>query len=225
MFIHAHTPLSTPHARSYSILALTLIILCFLTSPASAHPHAWIDTKIKVLFSSTGKITGLQENWLLDEGYTAFVLQRLTKKNLSALTAQDFKKIAEKITKNLKPYDYFTKAMDGKTAAKIASLEAINANMLGRRFNLNFTLKFQAPLKSKDISYKIYDPTYYVEMLHAEDKDAIQLTKAPAGCAYKIIKPNPPIEAVIKAANLGMASPSNNQLGKVFAEKVDVSCR
>ena len=57
-----------------------LFITCFglslsNTTPAHAHPHAWIDVKLEILFDTAGNIMGLRETWLFDEFYTEFALQ------------------------------------------------------------------------------------------------------------------------------------------------------
>ena len=41
----------------------------------NAHPHAWIDLWIEVVFDSTGAITGLRETWLFDDFYSVYATE------------------------------------------------------------------------------------------------------------------------------------------------------
>ena len=43
-----------------------------VAKPSNAHPHAWIDLWIEVVFDSTGAITGLRETWLFDDFYSVY---------------------------------------------------------------------------------------------------------------------------------------------------------
>ena len=69
----------TPNSRrgrlrvAVSLLAF-FAVLAIAPHAARAHPHAWIDVKVKVLFDEKGRIYGLEETWVFDPLYTAFAL-------------------------------------------------------------------------------------------------------------------------------------------------------
>ena len=58
-------------------MALALACAAIQTRVADAHPHAWIDVRVTVLFDGDGAITGLRQSWLFDEFYTAFATEGL----------------------------------------------------------------------------------------------------------------------------------------------------
>lgn len=206
-----------------STLAPIAFAAAFLAAhPAQAHPHSWIDLKVAVIFDDAGKIKGLQEDWLFDEVYTTYIVDSFAKGK--PLTPERLAAIAQKIMGNLKSYDNFTKAKVANKPFALAAITAPGASMQGRRFELKFTANFAEAAPPKDFAYEIYDPTYYIEMLHAEGKEPIRLVGAPAGCKPHIAKPNPSMDAIVRASSLDQTQTTDTGLGELFAEKVTISC-
>lgn len=195
-------------------------------TPLSAHPHSWIDIKVSVLFDGDGRVAALKEIWLFDEVYTAFILEGVKRP-----TDEILKKIADRIMVNLTPYSYFTHPADGKNnAIKPGGVEDVGAILHDKkRFELDFTVRLAEPAAADGFSYSIYDPTYYIEMLHAEGGGAVRLEQAPPSCAYRLIKPNPSMEAVLRASSLDSAASAPamdgaDGLGALFAERIVLKC-
>src|SRR3546814_16782979 len=68
--------------RIRNLRTVPMAIACALLGafpawPATAHPHAWIDVTVQVLFDGSGRVTGLREHWLFDESYTVFAMEGL----------------------------------------------------------------------------------------------------------------------------------------------------
>jgi ABC-type uncharacterized transport system substrate-binding protein len=193
--------------------------------PASAHPHAWIDVAVEVLFDASGKIAGLRENWLFDEFYTAFAMEGLGKDG-KAPSQQDIDTILAQNMRNLKDYRYFTKVEhDGREVAFTPPTE-MSSRLNGARLEMSFVVPFDLPLTlgGKPVTYAVFDPTYYIEMLHAEAKEAIRLKAAPAGCSFRLIKASPSLDTVAFAAALDRTQSAGDGLGALFAERVEVRC-
>lgn len=212
--------------RAFRRLAAVAFAVALLpASLAQAHPHSWIDLAVTVRFDTEGRITGLAETWLFDEAYTAYIIERFVKERGFPKSGAGLKPIAEKIMGNLHDYDYFTHATAGGKAAEIDGVSGADATMRGRRFELRFAVEFRAPQAADAFVYAVYDPTYYIEMLHAEGGAPIRLEGAPPGCGFRLAKPNPSIEAVTLAGALDRTQTDDDTLGELFAEKVTVSCR
>lgn len=196
-----------------------------IAQPARAHPHSWIDVSVAVAFDGDGRIAGLGETWLFDEIYTAYIVESFVKAQGFPKSGAGLKPIAERIMKNLAEYAYFTHAhADGK-ALEIAAVRNADATMKGRRLELRFHVDFRTPASAAKVSYAIYDPTYYIEMLHAESADAVRFLQAPAGCAHRLIRPTPSVEAITLAASLDATqTAASDTLGELFAERVEISC-
>lgn len=209
-------------ALARPLLAAAALGLTLGAHPAAAHPHSWIDLKVAVIFDDAGKIKGLQEDWLFDEVYTSYIVDSFAKGK--PLNPERLAAIAQKIMGNLKSYDNFTKASVAGKPLGIGAIAAPGAAMRGHRFALTFTANFAEPAPPHAFAYEIYDPTYYIEMLHAEGKEPIRLVGAPTGCKPHVAKPNPSMEAIVRASSLDQTQTTDTGLGELFAEKVTISC-
>ncbi len=78
--------------------------------------------------------------------------------------------------------------------------------------------------RHSDIVYRIAEPTYYFEMLHAEESPAIVLKNAPPACRYRLEPPKPDAALVAYAASLGINESGGDELGIQFAETVTIRC-
>ena len=98
--------------------------------------------------------------------------------------------------------------------------------MRDHRIEIEFRLPMTVPLdpRHSDIVYRIAEPTYYFEMLHAEEGAAIVLKDAPSDCRYHIEAPKPDTALVAYAAALGINESGGDELGIQSAETVTLRC-
>ena len=182
--------------------------------------------KVKVLFDANGRITALEHTWLFDEVYTGVVTGDVERDGTGKPTAAGLDKFARASMQNLARFHYLTNAESGGEPLAFGPPRETSARMVGDRLELTFELPLDKPVETarKPFTYSAYDPTYYIEMLHVQKKDAIQLAGAPAGCHYKLIKPKPDPAKVMEAAALDFTHGTDNRLGVFFAEKVEIQC-
>ncbi|USG63111.1 DUF1007 family protein [Sneathiella marina] len=211
-------------------MRLLIIICCviFITPlrPVAAHPHVWTDMTVEVLFDEKGGVTGLRQIWLFDDYYTAYAIEGT---DLDGDGKPDPAKLDEIMKVNmeqLREYGYFTDAAFNNEPLKLKPVTEMSTRMRGNRLEMSFVTAFETPVASaaKGFTYAIYDPTYYVEMLHAETDNPVVLTGAPAGCTYRLIPPNPDPSAVAQAAMLDASVRGETGLGAFFAERVSLTC-
>lgn len=208
--------------------ALLAMLAGLLPGAAFAHPHAWIDLTVHVLFDDKGRVAALQEEWLFDEYYTAYALEALGKSVDDKLSAADFQQMVNQTMDSLQEWKYFTRLYAGDAEIAGAKVESAAGHMEKGRWVLRFTLPLAKPLApgEKGFTYSIFDPSYYIEMLHKDAKGAIVLDNAPQGCNARKTKPEPDFEALSLAAAADMARPDDQAtLGALFAEKVTVTCK
>jgi len=207
-------------------LLAVLSLLCVLLwqGRAYAHPHTWIEFDIRVVFDDQGHVTGLHETWLFDEYYTMFVVEGAEKLTgteqqdaLNALLAENLKNLAE--------YKYFTHIYSGETPLETKIAENAATRMTGDRLEMSFFLPLVEPVGARElaVSYQIYDPTYYVEMLHYKGKDSITLDGA-TDCAAKLNEANPDPSETLYASSLAQSETGYDGLGKLFAETAIIKC-
>ena len=211
--------------RRIAALLVAAGLVVGVQTAVQAHPHAWIDIRVKVLFDEKGRIYALAQEWVFDPMYTAFALEGLSAKG----APPDPKKVAavtQENLKNMKDFDYLTEVETKSGKAKFAGVRDIGSAVKKDRLTMSFTLVLEKPLDAsgQQVTYSIYDPTFYIEILHAEKGVAVELVKAPAGCRHELHVPKPNPEVVAFAAALDRTQSAGDGLGKFFAERVTVEC-
>lgn len=210
--------------------SLAAVLLMFLVagapSPAKAHPHTWIDYIVQVKFDDKGRITGLHETWLFDAYYTMFVVEGAQKLANGAPPQESLDAVLAENIKNLGEYAYFTHVHSGETRLKTELATDATTRMVGDRLEMSFFVPLSEPIEANDLAfvYSIYDPSYYVEMLHVKGKGSVELVGAPKGCKYALKKPNPTMSETMFAASIPPSEQGYDGLGRVFAETVRVTC-
>lgn len=216
--------------RSFTFSRLAGLLLALAGAlaavPANAHPHAWIDVKVKVLFDDRGHIFGLEETWVFDPLYTAFALEDPKRPKDAVPDQAAIDAISKENLKNIGEYNYLTLVESGGDKARFASTRDLTSGYEDNRLWMRFTLLLETPLDPtvSPVDYLVFDPTYYIEMLHAEGGGAITLAGAGADCKYALKAPNPDPNAVALAASLDKTQSAGNELGQLFAERVTIRC-
>ena len=103
----------------------------------------------------------------------------------------------------------------------------MSSRLSGNRLKMSFYLSFKESIDPREwpLKYAIYDPTYYIEMLHVETDDAIRLADAPTDCTHRLIEPAPSMENVMLAQALDRTQTAGDGLGALFAETVEIRCK
>lgn len=212
-----------------AILTFVTGFLIAATSAATsvyAHPHAWIDVTARVLFDKNARVVGLQQTWLFDPAYTVFATEGLDGDGDGIPDKDKLEALLRENMRNLKAYQYFTDVRYGSDRIAFSRVTDMSSRMRDRRLEMTFSLLFRTPLEAMTIPvvYAIYDPTYYIEMVHAETSTPIELVNAPAICRYRLTQPNPNPEVVSLAASLDRTQTAGDGLGRLFAESVAIEC-
>lgn len=214
------------------IVIAGLAALLFSPTGLLAHPHVWIDMTTKLLFDKNGHVEAMEIHWLFDPFYSAH-LAISVREIEKAGNRNAYAEFARGMADRLKKHGYFTEATaDGKRLAfarhRGTAAGAIQAGKEKGRFWTQLTVEFEKPVdpKRQKFVYAVYDPTYYIEILHAEKKPAFTLVGLEKNfCFGDLIKPNPDAEARTFAASLDKTQSGGNDLGRLFAEKVALQCK
>lgn len=213
--------------RPVTLLAcLALVAFVAGAAPAHAHPHAWIDLSVAIRFDTDGRVTGLHQTWLLDPLYTAYAIQGRDGDGDGQPDPERLRELLDLNLSNLADYDWFSRVWrDGEPVGLKPPREA-ETRMVGDRLEMAFFLPLAEPASPSEaaLTYAVFDPTYYIEVLHAETDALVSLDGAPAGCATDIAAPNPTADAVSLAASLDRTQSAGDGLGILFAEKVALRC-
>ncbi len=208
-------------------LKLNVFIILLVTAKlASAHPHVWIDLRIKPLMNEQGNLLGLEQAWRFDPFYSLVLIEELDKGGPKVELEERYDQLSIEIVNNLNGVNFFTQGHILKEVIQWEKVTDFTLIKVGQQLELRFYLPLLNPLKIKELpfTYRIYDPTYYIEMLHATeegtDSSALNL-----GCKIKLETPKPSFDLIQKALALDKDATSNNsQLGRNFSEKVTLDC-
>jgi ABC-type uncharacterized transport system substrate-binding protein len=205
--------------------ACAIILGCVLAaSAATAHPHVWVTMKSELVYAPDGTVTGIRHAWTFDDLFSSYATQGIKQKKKGTFSREELAPLAQVNVSSLKEYGYFTRAnADGKTAAFNEPIDYWLDYGQGA-LTLHFTLPFRAPIKTRDLSVEIYDPTWFVDFGFA-DKNPVALVGAPPQCKFTVQKPSGSTATLGKLGEDFFNSlTSSSSWAAQFANKVSVQC-
>ena len=206
-------------------LLFTFLFSLFWSKPVMAHPHTWIDVKSTIVFDDKGQVKAIQERWVFDELYTEFALQDYGATKNGQVDEKKLLELGKENLKNLKEYSYFTYAEAGGKRVDFADYRDVTTTLEDKNIVLNFTipLKMRIDPKTAKFSYRIYDPSYYINMQHLRE-GGVAVSGAAQGCTPTVIRPKPDLALVSMAGALDKNATAPDDLGRFFAERVTLDC-
>ena len=208
-----------------------LVVGSLLASPlAMAHPHGWIDMSVRVITNDDGAVTGLHQTWRMDPFYSLVVMEELQQVPGTSLE-QGLDQLGSEIRNNLTPQHYFTEGRIGDKPQTFGEVTEYTALERDGRLTFMFILPLTSPqpLSGQVLEYQVFDPTYYIEMVHEEEGDepspqALILNGEP-DCTLSVLPADPDPEKVLQASLLDVDEEGEPGLGRHFAETGRVDCR
>tara|TARA_R110002051_G_scaffold7566_1_gene33917 strand:- start:2 stop:622 length:621 start_codon:yes stop_codon:yes gene_type:complete len=202
-----------------------------LVSPdAHAHPHGWIDLSVRVITDDQGVVSGLHQTWRMDPFYSLVVFEELQQVEGASLE-QGLDQLGKEIRDNLAAQHYLTEVRINGERQALGEVSEYTAMERDGRLTFMFILPLETPQPLTDalLSYQVFDPTYYIEVVHEEEggqprDDALILHGEPA-CELAILPADPDPELVMQAALLDKDESGEPGLGRYFAETGQVDCR
>ncbi|MDN3519155.1 DUF1007 family protein [Aquisalimonas lutea] len=211
------------------VLAATVSLwLLLVPTLALAHPHAWIDLRTRVVADGDGRVAGLRQHWEIDPLYSLMLMEEFGSTGEGGARAEGLERLAETMLGNMAEFDYMTRltidgervAWDGVEDVRLTVDDASDA------LHFRFTLMLSEPvaLGGRQLEYAVYDPTYYIEILH-DDGDAIETGALGPGCSVHVREPDPPQSLVARLARIDRSdNPVQDGVGARFAERVRIGC-
>lgn len=175
-------------------IALLGVGLMSAAPRAQAHPHMWIDARAAFVFDDASRLSAVTQRWLFDEMFSPFSMQGVKKNKNGTYPAATLTSMANDWMGALaEPVShFFTRVtVDGKVLSFGKPRDAALAwDDKLKRLALTFTLPLANPvsLAATPARIDIYDPTYFVAYAF-DEKNAVSLTHAPAGCQSDYHRP------------------------------------
>ena len=218
---------AAPKARH--VFAALVSLTIFAGPSVRAHPHVWIETHATLRFDNAQRLTGIVEEWVFDDLYTAFVVGDLKKKSDGSVPSSELQPLANKNVADLKEWGYFTVFKADGIRQTLGPAVEPRMSYDKSRLTLRFVLPLGKPLdlRGVDVAFSIFDPTFYIEMVPAKTKPVV-LDNAPQSCNAKV-RPLDTTEQRFVPDTLAFSidtdpkSPENG-IGARFAEWVDLVC-
>lgn len=197
---------------------------------ARAHPHGWIDLSVRVITDDEGVVSGLHQTWRMDPFYSLVVFEELQQVENASLE-EGLDQLGTEIRDNLSGEHYLTEVRINDEPQALGEVSEYTAMERDGRLVFMFILPLESPqpLADATLTYQVFDPTYYIEVVHEEEggqprDDALILQGEPA-CELSVIAADPDPERVMQAALLDKDESGEPGLGRFFAETGQVDCR
>ncbi|WP_249260673.1 DUF1007 family protein [Halomonas caseinilytica] len=206
------------------------MVLFLLPLTGMAHPHVWADISVKVVLDDQGRVEALRQRWRLDPFYSLMLIEELKGAEGDAPMEARLDQLGSEIRNNLAPKGYFTEIRhDGEP---VAVDEVQEYTTMARNDRVEFLFKLPLahplPLGESALRYRIYDPSYYIEMVHEINDDQTPrddaLVVVGGDCTTRIIAADPDPEQVAMAARLDRTDEAPEGLGRFFAETGEIRC-
>jgi ABC-type uncharacterized transport system substrate-binding protein len=208
-------------AASRSVVAAALVLLG--VAAAQAHPHVWITARSELVFGSDGTLTEIRHAWTFDDATSSQQVMGIEGKTKGQFTREELASKADDSMEGLKEFRYFTYARADGGKIKFGAPTNYYLEYKNELVTLYFTLPLKAPLKGRDLSVEVYDPTYFIDFSF-EDKSPVKLVDAPGGCELQF---KPPTDASADAQRMNeqnFMNGDNSNYGAMYATKILVKC-
>lgn len=197
-----------------------------LPARSDAHPHEFIDLETRIEIDAKGRLTGFTMRWTFDLLYSVLLLQDLLPLPGQPEDPAMWQEKALEYQGNLAEYDFMAELTIDDRRLALAATGTPVLEEIDDRVALTFTVAPAAPVPvtGRALTYRVFDPSYYISIAHPSVA-AIALAGAGAGtCAVTLVPPNPPADAVLLAASLDITQSGGTGLGRLFAERADITC-
>ena len=205
--------------------------LALLPCLAQAHPHGWIDMSMRVIVDDQGRVEALHQRWRMDPFYSLVLLEELSRAEGEESLEERLDLLGMEIRDTLAPQGYFTELRHAGEAVALGDVQEYTVMERGGRVEFIFLLPLEAPLalEGEPLAYRVYDPTYYIEVLHEENgegpsDEALVMAGADTRCSTRILPADPDPARVAQAARLDITDEAPDGLGRYFAETGEIRC-
>jgi len=225
LFLEA--PIRRLRQRATTLSACCLAVF-FSASIAHAHPHTWIELNSRFVIDGQGRLTQIEQTWEFDVFFSLMALDDAINEHGSE--AKALSETAKDMIDNLANYDYFSSLrsqdapipLNPPTRYTLVTKEKYGQQVLV--LEMTFNVEPYVTILNKDIEYQVYDPTYYISLLHTQSSNIEIVSEIADTCTVQLNQPEPSNELVEYAQNLDRNQTGPDGLGVNFAETAMIAC-
>lgn len=211
-----------------ALRTLPLWAICVAAAtPASAHPHVFVDTETAILHDASGQVAGFAHVWTFDEMYSTFATQGLDANRDGTFSRDELAELTKVNVENLGERGFFTVMRHDRRFVSFGTVSDAWSEVKDGKLRLHFTVPLKTPFQTggRPLTVEIYDPEFFVSF-QPVDGEPMKLVAAPAGCTLDY---TPPRRADARAQNLSesffQALNQSSNFGQQFAGRFTVTCR
>lgn len=206
------------------------LLLSFAASPALAHPHVWIDTRIEVILNDRNEATALQISWTYDDLYSLYIVgdMGLDPDWDGKLTPEEEARLSGFDMKWVEGYAGDTYPLLRGAALTLSGPRDWTASYAGGKITSTHLRDFAepVPVRADPLVVQVYDPGYYT----AYSVLAGPVPTGGKGCTAQVFGPDlDAADAALQAAlqeytpdiDLEAEFPA---IGANYADEVRVTC-
>lgn len=214
--------------RPVAIVAAACAALLGMTGGARLHPHVFAEARLDVVLSPDDRrVISLRHLWRFDELFSSTVMLEFDSNADLKLDDEELNEVADTISSSLAEYNYFQIVTADGRDVKMNAPSQIMTNFDDGQLIVLFESKPEEPIGlSGIIDLAVYDPTFYTALEFIED-DHMAVDRLPAACSRQVIRPDPDTAIAQNQQTLTEAffnDPSGNDLSKIFATKLQLTC-
>lgn len=181
--------------RAAGSFFLGCLLLIAFSGRAQAHPHVWIDMRVGLVFDDARQLSALRISWTFDEFYSAYAVEEFKKNKDGSYNPADLAKLAAINLENLKEVAFFTEVMVNGKAIPTGTPEEGQStwDIKAGQLSLSFLLPLKTPQAASaaaPLQFRIYDPSYYIDIDYVKDNPVSYASGNHDGCSYSSRIPN-----------------------------------
>ncbi len=220
-----------PLTRFYlvrTVLASLAVATAFVAppAPAQAHPHVWIYANTDVVLDEDGKLVAIDIIWEFDEFYSLTAVEGMDADGNGSYESTELQPLATENIKALEEYTYFTEISVGGTVVKPAKVTEYQSTFKEGRLSMIFRVPLTEALdpKAAQISYRMYDPSFFIAIEYQPKNPVAAIGELPEGCAVRVIGASADTDAEPQSEEAFVDMLQNEGMGGMYAETATIDC-
>jgi len=149
-----------------------------------AHPHVWIDARSTVIFDDQQRVSALRVSWRFDDFYSLFAIEGLDTDGDGTVSEAELRPLAELNVTSLEEYRYFTYVTADGADVPYGPVSEYASRFEDGILSLEFVIPLETPVDPRraQVSFKSYDPTFYIAVEPALQDPVRFAGSPPSGC-------------------------------------------
>ena len=201
-------------------------------SPASAHPHVWIEMRSDVVFNDQGQITAMNLMWTFDDAYAQMALDGLDTNGDGVYSPSELDPLTRENIASLKDYGFFTVMRFNGQKQPFGEVTEFGQIWSNDKLQLHMQVPLKAPVDPTKGEFvaKIYDPDFFIAMDYAREEPVSVVGAMPKNCQLVVKPVATDAEVEQTRAMLSTKGPewkpeNDEDFGALFAQPVIVQCK